>query len=73
MYAVTNDRSDTVAAHLACSIADQTMLIIKCDAETSVGQDFVDLTLNRNEIFLRQSNFLAYEKQSARTYSVAEP
>lgn len=73
MYAVSNDRSDTVATHLVCSVTDQTMLIIEGDAETSVGQDLVDLTLHRNELFLRQSVSLAYEKTSARTYSVAEP
>lgn len=73
MYAVSYDRSDTIATHLACSVTDQTMLIIEGDAETSVGQDLVDLTLHRNELFLRQSVFLAYEKSSARTHSAAEP
>lgn len=73
MYAVSNDRTDAVATHLACSVADQTMLIVEGYAEAAIGQDLVDLTLHRNELFLRQSVSLAYENTSARTYSVAEP
>ena len=54
MYAVSNDRFDTVATHLACSVADQTMLIVEGHAKATIGQDLVDLALHRNELFLRQ-------------------
>lgn len=54
MYAVSNDRFDTIATHLACSVADQTMLIVERDAKAAIGQDLVDLALHRYELFLRQ-------------------
>lgn len=73
VYAVSNDRSDTVSAHLARSVADEAMLIIEGDAETSVGQDLVDRPLHRYEFFLRQTISVAYEKSSARANSGAEP
>ncbi len=62
MYAVSNDRSDTVATHFACGVADDAMFIIEGYAKASVGQDLVDLALHRNELFFRQSVFPAYEK-----------
>ena len=55
MYAVSDDRFDTVAAHLARCVTDEAMLIVEGDAETSVGEDFVYLPFHRNELFLRQS------------------
>ena len=73
MYAVSNDRTDTVATHLACGVADDAVLIIECHAEASVGQDLVDRAFHRNELFFRQTLSFTYEKSSARTYSVAEP
>ena len=73
MYPVSNDRFDAVATHLACSVADQTMLVIEGYAKAAVGQDLVDLALHRNELFLRQSIISAYENSPAQTYSVAEP
>lgn len=73
MHAVTNDRSDTVTAHFPGRVGDDAMLIIENNAEASIGQDLVDRTFHRNELFLRQSVFLAYKKSSARTHSGAEP
>ena len=73
VYAVSNDRTDTVATHLSCRIADDAVLVIEGDAETSVRQDLVDRAFHRDELFFRQTVSLAYAKPSARTYSVAEP
>jgi len=73
MYAVSNDRTDAIATHFPCRIADDAMLIVEGDAEASIGQDLVDRAFHRNELFLRQSIILAYENSSARTYSGAEP
>ena len=73
MYAVSNDRSDTVATHLTCCIADDPVLIIEGDAKATIRQDLVDRAFHRNEFFFRQIASFAYEKSSARTNSVAEP
>lgn len=56
VYAVSNDRSDAIATHLSCSVADKTMPIVEGDAEAPVGQDLVDRALHRNELFFRQSS-----------------
>ena len=61
MYAVSNDRSDAVATHFSRRVADNAMLIIESDAETSIGQDFVDRALHRNKLFLRQTTILTYK------------
>tara|TARA_B100000378_G_scaffold170636_1_gene137603 strand:- start:499 stop:876 length:378 start_codon:yes stop_codon:yes gene_type:complete len=73
MYAVSNDRSDTVTAHFSGRVGDDPMLIVEGDAEASVGQDLVDRAFHRDELFLRQTISLAYDNSSARTYSGAEP
>ena len=54
MYAVSNDRSDSVATHLASCVADETVLIVEDHAETAVGQNLIDRALHRNELFFRQ-------------------
>ena len=73
VYAVSNDRSDTVAAHFPCSVADDAVLVIEGDAETPVRQDLVDRAFHRDELFFRQTVSLTYAKLSARTNSVSEP
>ena len=62
MYAVSNDRSDTIATHLASSVADDAVLIIEGDAETSVRQDLVDRAFHRDELFFRQTIALSVRK-----------
>ena len=62
MYAVSNDRSDTVTAHFSGRVGDDPMLIVEGDAEASVGQDLVDRAFHRDELFFRQTIVLSVRK-----------
>lgn len=62
VYAVSNDRSNTVTAHFSGCVGDDAMLVVEGDAEASIGQDLVDRTLHRYELFLRQTMSAAYKK-----------
>lgn len=52
--AVTHHRTDPKPAHFAGCIGDNPMLIVQGNAEASIGQDLVDRTFHRNQLFFRQ-------------------
>jgi hypothetical protein len=37
VYAVSNDREDAIATHLASSVADDAMVIVQGDADAAMG------------------------------------
>jgi hypothetical protein len=51
---VADDRANAITPHFACSVADDTVLVVEHDAETAVGQDLVDLPFEGEEFFFCQ-------------------
>ena len=51
---VAHDRPDAEFAHPASRIGDDPMVVFKHDAETTIGQDFVDLAFEGQEILFGQ-------------------
>jgi hypothetical protein len=46
-HLVAHDRADAKLAHLAGRVSDDPMAVFKRDAETAIGQDFIDLAIER--------------------------
>ena len=55
LHGIADDRPDAKASHPASGIGDDAMTIFKHDAETGVGQDFVDHTIEGDDFFFGQN------------------
>ena len=51
---IAHDRSDAKASHPAGRIGDQAVIVFQHDAETAIGQDFVDHPFEGEKFLFRQ-------------------
>jgi len=71
--AVTHHRTDPEPAHFAGCIGDNSMLIVQGNAKAAIRQNLIDLTLHRNQLFLRQTISRSYNTSRARVNPAAKP